>query len=82
MFLRFAVVFLQYSENLRLVRGEKIKRVPENKKHQSETVCYREYPVAFGQKREKVGVGQSDTANTLSAANVFRYIRFWPLLFF
>ena len=27
---------------------------------------YREYPVAFGQKREKVGVGQSDTAsNTL-----------------
>ena len=23
---------------------------------------YREYPVAFGQKREKVGVGQSDTA--------------------
>ena len=24
---------------------------------------YREYPVAFGQKREKVGVGQSDTAN-------------------
>ena len=24
---------------------------------------YREHPVAFGQKREKVGVGQSDTAN-------------------
>ena len=24
---------------------------------------YREYPVAFGQKREIVGVGQSDTAN-------------------
>ena len=24
---------------------------------------YREYPVAFGQKRELVGVGQSDTAN-------------------
>ena len=29
---------------------------------------YREYPVAFGQKREIVGVGQSDTANnTLSS---------------
>ena len=27
---------------------------------------YQEYPVAFGQKREKVGVGQSG------------YIRFWP----
>ena len=24
---------------------------------------YREFPVAFGQKREIVGVGQSDTAN-------------------
>ena len=24
---------------------------------------YREYPVAFGQKQEIVGVGQSDTAN-------------------
>ena len=27
--------------------------------------CYREYPVAFGQKREIVGFDQSDTANTL-----------------
>ena len=46
---------------------------------------YREYPAAFGQKREIVGVGQSDTANNrrsrcaliflqaLSAAIVFRY---------
>ena len=25
---------------------------------------YREYPVAFGQKREIAGVGQSDTANS------------------
>ena len=25
---------------------------------------YREYPLTFGQKREKVGVGQSDTANS------------------
>ena len=38
MFLRFAVAFLEYSENLDLIRGEKKKRVPENKKHQSETV--------------------------------------------
>ena len=38
MFLRFAVAFLEYSENLHLIRGEKKKRVPENKKHQSETV--------------------------------------------
>ena len=41
---------------------------------------YREYPVAFGQKREIVGVGQSDTANNTGgcAAIVFGYIRFWP----
>ena len=26
---------------------------------------YREYPAAFGQKREVVGVGQSDTANNI-----------------
>ena len=38
MFLRFAVAFLEYSENLHLIRGGKKKRVPENKKHQSETV--------------------------------------------
>ena len=39
---------------------------------------YREYPVAFGQKREIVGVGQSDTANkTLSAAIVFRVHSFF-----
>ena len=37
MFLRFAVAFLEHSENLRLIRG-KTKRAPENKKHQSETV--------------------------------------------
>ena len=29
----------------------------------SKVAYYREYPVAFGQKREIVGVGQSDTAN-------------------
>ena len=42
-------------------------------------VCsyYREYPAAFGQKREIVGVGPSDTRpTTLSAAIVFRYILF------
>ena len=38
MFLRFAVAFLEYSENLHLIRAEKKNRVPENKKHQSETV--------------------------------------------
>ena len=38
MFLRFAVAFLEYSENLHLIRGEKKKRVPENKKHPSETI--------------------------------------------
>ena len=38
MFLCFAVAFLKYSENLHLIRGGKKKRVPENKKHESETV--------------------------------------------
>ena len=33
------------------------------------TWYYREYPVAFGQKREIVGVGQSDTANNI----LYRY---------
>ena len=47
MFLRFAVAFLEYSENLHLIRGEK-KGVPENKKHQSETVYYQtSYNVDF-----------------------------------
>ena len=35
---------------------------------------YREHKVAFGQKREKVGAGQSDTAN-----HTLRLYRFWPL---
>ena len=35
--------------------GWKLSKVPGS--------YYREYPVAFGQKREIVGVGQSDTAN-------------------
>ena len=39
---------------------------------------YREYPVAFGQKREIMGVGQSDTANNTLCRYFFRYIRFWP----
>ena len=30
---------------------------------------YREYPVAFGQKREIVGVGQSDTASNYFQVN-------------
>ena len=30
---------------------------------------YREYPVAYGPKREKVGAGQSDTANN----TLYRY---------
>ena len=29
----------------------------------SKVAIYREYPVAFGQKREIVGIGQSDTVN-------------------
>ena len=33
---------------------------------------YREYPVAFGQKREIVGVGQSDTANNTLFRNCFQ----------
>ena len=33
---------------------------------------YREYPVAFGQKRELVGVGQSDTANITLCSNCFQ----------
>ena len=37
--------------------GWKLSRVPSS--------YYREYPLVFGQKREIVGVGQSDTANTL-----------------
>ena len=45
MFLRFAVAFLEYSENLHLIRGGEKKRVPENKKHQSETVQYSKYIV-------------------------------------
>ena len=33
---------------------------------------YREYPVAFGQKREIVGVGQSDMANNTLCRNCFQ----------
>ena len=48
MFLRFAVAFLEYSENLRLIRGEKKRGVPENKKHQSETVfCWNKIQVKY-----------------------------------
>ena len=36
--------------------GESLKKLPTSS-------YYGEYPVAFGQKREIVGVGQSDTAN-------------------
>ena len=40
MFLRFAVAFLEYYENLHLIRGEKKKGSLKIKKHQSETVYY------------------------------------------
>ena len=33
---------------------------------------YREYPVAIGQKREIVGVGQSNTANNTFCRNCFQ----------
>ena len=33
---------------------------------------YREYPVAFGQEREIVGVGQSDTANNTLCRYCFK----------
>ena len=37
---------------------------------------YREYPVAFGQKREIAGVGQSDTANNTLCRYCFQVHRF------
>ena len=37
---------------------------------------YREYPVAYGQKREKVGVGQSDTANNTLCRYCFQVLPF------
>ena len=35
---------------------------------------YRQYPVAFGQKREIVGVGLSDTANNITQAPILVWL--------
>ena len=62
-FVNFKFTWSKFRPLIVLVAEQKPTKNGQKRVEAERSRYYREYPVAYGPKREKVGAGQSDTAN-------------------